>query len=122
MKPNEMTDQELNEAIAIEVMGWHEFMGWWCEERLSHRNAPDGKEHWRKYKTKDWNPTHDLNQAWMLVEKFKGTSLSVHIYCGFALNGVQISKNLKEISFVEFKDNPARALSEACLTAKRGES
>jgi len=69
---SEMTDQELNDSVAIEVMGWksgHEYdtdgkwVVWEYSAILGHEFPVT------KISKLDWDPTHDLNQCYEAEEK-----------------------------------------------------
>lgn len=110
-QPNEMTNEELDEALAIEVMGWHIFGYEWHE--LGGKYVMD---------VNDWHPTTDLNQTWECLEKFKGYEIlkscyrknySVRVWEEFGL--------VNRCAGTVVSDNLPRALCEAVLMAKRGE-
>ncbi len=56
MNPSEMTDQQLDEAVAMEVMGWQRLR--WCDF-----NGLDTRTDIAKY----WI-TSDKKQTWVLAE------------------------------------------------------
>ena len=69
-----MTKEELNEAVAINAMGWHiihatrDYMtcpghiypleDWWVDEKGE-----------TQYLVKDWNPTEKIEYAWRVAKK-----------------------------------------------------
>ena len=113
---SEMTDEQLNEACAIEVMEWHKIGCKFYDENNEFQfNDTECKTSWYER----WNPTRDLNHAWMLAEKTLGDNWwkieinakhdGVAIVYGVIINGTALWKY----------SNLARAISEACLIAKR---
>lgn len=65
---SEMTDQELNDAVAIEVMGWHKQEDGICwitsDDRYTgflYKKIAD--EELIGIEVSYWDPTHDLNQC-----------------------------------------------------------
>ena len=56
-----MTDSQINEAIATEVMGWNvlvgDYMDWYRKDRRFMQPVDS------------WNPTQDLNQCYEAEEK-----------------------------------------------------
>ena len=127
MNISEMTNEQLNDACAIEVMGWEMV-----------QMTPTSKECWGECHTDPWigivgheiieiakwNPTHDLNQVWMLVNKLIDTRDFI-----FDLRAVQdgagrfyevnITDRENKIYSTTKYSRVARAISEACLMAKR---
>ena len=60
----------IDERVAIKVMGWHERLVdhwgeppafWWCNER----DIP-------VFKTVSWQPSKRIEQAWMIFEQLEG--------------------------------------------------
>ena len=122
MNISEMTNEELNEALAVEVMGWGMENGFFVSPTLK-----DGKEIvcfvW------EWTPTEDMNQAVECLNYWLNVTGSL----------VEIKKMDNKYWEVELwrespktaPENPLngvatdesfpRALSEAVLMAKRGE-
>ncbi len=61
-----MTDNELNNAAALKVMGWHRTIDFWCDsDGVAQSFAPS------------FNPRSRIEHAWLLVEKIKGMNLTV---------------------------------------------
>lgn len=90
MKPvSEMTDQELNEWVAMKVMGWY-----LQEEQLYHfENQFTG------YASVDmleiiplWDPCNNLNHAYLMEEKILNGSQSSKFY--YALTKVILNEEL----------------------------
>jgi len=61
----------INECMATEVMGWHEFDGWWCSTEtdpitLAKKRHYEvrGRDRWWL-----WQPTNRIDQAMMCAEK-----------------------------------------------------
>ena len=67
-QPDEMTNEELDEALAIEVMGWHIFGYEWHE--VGGKYVMDFN---------DWHPTTNRNQAVECLGLYDG---QVHINRG----------------------------------------
>ena len=65
---SEMTDPELNDAVAIEVMGWAKEDGKWiddCGGCARFDNIDDAE----KYDGRYWCPVYDLNQCYEAERK-----------------------------------------------------
>ncbi len=121
MNISEMTNEQLNEALAIEVMGWildssvttgRLGLAWYCNEEMDDVIA-----------VKNWNPAEDLNQAVECAEK---------MYPELEIQLGRIGLKGYEVFFMWFDESihdgyyavipsPARAISEAVLMARRGE-
>lgn len=115
-QPNEMTDDELNSAMAIEVKGW-QIGGNMYIESLPHTYLEEPQ-----YNTvmgiSGWYPTADLNQARECVE-----ACNYHIMVRYdplrdSHKWTVCGHDSKRVADT---DNPARAICEAVLQAKRGE-
>ena len=127
-----VSDKELNEWLAVEVMGW--------KKQLYHPLTEDGfsvamdEWDWYKYETenepvykKDWNPCTDLNQAWACVietaKKYPTWDLGVYkIVRGDKIcASAWIDKYGTDIkSDTEIENiSPARAICEAIYMAKK---
>ena len=116
-QPSEMTNQELNEALAVEVKGWHKLLGFWYNESDEIQCERE-----------DWNPAEDLNQA---VECAKKETYALRIdwcvggeptcsaWVWFPVENLDGERVNAE--YMAIAESPARALSEAVLMAKRGE-
>jgi len=116
MNPSEMTDEQLNEACAIEVMEWHEGIG-------ALKDEWHGKQGVYIMPKASWNPIHDLNQAWMLTEKILGDSGEVAVSFQRGKYWAKLIRHYKILACPYIgKESLAHALSEACLMAKRGKS
>ena len=113
---SDMTDYELNEAIAFEVMGWHiDEFGYWMDADDEHTGYI-AIEH----PTMGWIPTADLNQVIKCAEKFKGYEILKSCYRKDY--SVKVWEKFGEVNRCAGKiisDNPARAMCEATLMAKR---
>lgn len=83
---SEMTNEELNEALAVEVMGWNKgcILGGYPDYYCWSDEINEEKYHWswmeeienekEKYNAvmecSEWQPTTDLNQAFEVLEKY----------------------------------------------------
>jgi hypothetical protein len=118
-QPNEMTNAELNEVLAVEVMGL---------AKLHHEGVLRYVEGREKYTSIVWNPAEDLNQAIECAEKLWAG--------GYPCVELMTERRFIEGNNIEWRayvDNgccrwwesinqsPARALSEAVLMVKRGD-
>jgi len=131
MKPNEMTDQELSEVIAIEVMGWekettateHAIVDYWTVG-----NGILTRECFNESACTEWNPVHDLNQAWEAEEYWlkENGEWDFGIYRRWQGEElcwvVWMTKEIgAEINIEAENTNPARAICEALISAVREE-
>ena len=101
MKPvSEMTDTEIDEALAVDVKGWHLDDGLWRDEygRLLYYDALPVK----------WHPTTNPDQAIECAESYCYRSVDYFLNCGD-----MASENRKIAS--------PRAICEAVLRAVRGD-
>ena len=103
-----MTDAELNEAVAREVMGW-------VAEQIV---GGDTKPQWR-YAPRDWNPANSIADAMQVVEAMNQQSMLVaigqHLESGY---GVSFYSEADE--YKGGADGPlSRAICEAALEAVR---
>jgi len=128
---SEMTDEELNEALAVEVMGWVKsietkdnkvFMNCWAE---SLEDYLVGESLHRIMEQSLWRPTNDPNQAFEVLDK---------VYIDFTIDvqrsagqwGVEIDGSngygrVKVGKWLWTNELP-RAICEAVLQAVRKES
>jgi hypothetical protein len=116
MKISEMTKDELNFALAIEMMGWHLEAGLWKDK--------DGVVMCNAY-AGEWNPAEDMNRAMECAETMwkMGYNVDVSIEYPFKEGGIIFWR-----AYVEWKNKwwesvngiHTRALSEAILMAVRG--
>ena len=104
-----MTDSQINEAIATEVMGWNvlvgDYMDWYRKDRRFMQPVDS------------WNPTQDLNQCWEAEENIKDIGLSiqyVRVLYGFLQNS-----NRTLIFDFDIFHATARQRCEAMLMAVR---
>ncbi|HAC16942.1 MAG TPA: hypothetical protein DCE78_13505 [Bacteroidetes bacterium] len=111
----DLTDDELNEAAAIEVMGWHKSMGFFWKNI-----GTDGTDEL----INNWNPTSDLNQAFEAVKKLQTKNERIyHFACGTYHDG-EVFVEIENITTDDLighsdNDNIARAICEAALMAVR---
>ena len=109
-QPNEMTDREMDEALATEVMGWHPVEregGWYLRV---------GEVGIRK---DNWHPTENLNQA---VECAWETSyITINKFADKKKWRVTVDYKGDGCYCNSFNTSLARAICEAVLIAKRGE-
>lgn len=125
MKPiPEMTDQELSEAIAVEVRGWHEgdISGRWLQ------SDGEGTNYYNHDRTdlSDWgcvyfDPCDDLNQALESVDK---SGVEIHIHLNYYLHDqphyLEVGFGYIDRYFSTLDELP-RAICEALLQAVRSE-
>lgn len=110
-----MTDEQLNEALAIEVMKFRFWDGVYYSE--------DGRE----IELGDWQPTTDLNQAVGCAEKWinRRGHYRVRLEYQEDIYGWSYHAAIEHIYYADIVNirnaNPARALCEAVLMAKRRE-
>lgn len=121
MKPiNEMTDPEMDEAIAVEVMKWTlgdtdiEWGFRWLTDK-------DGKH---VMDISLWHPCKDMNQAWEAVYKFREgkelyTAMGIHHDGEHYAEIEDVAKD--KLIGRSGNNNLARAICEALLMAVRGE-
>lgn len=115
-----MTDEQLAEALAIEVMGWKKYCNF--EGRECFKNDDDW--HW----IEDWQPCTDLNQAVECAENWQGQSSCRYVVIQRqAYDAPPSLVDLWECKLVDIEndfrtlnESPARALCEAVLMAVRG--
>jgi len=112
---SEMTNEELNYAIAVDVMGW-EYGDHFITGANSYRIV--GRKTTTYTKANNWYPTTDYNQVFQVVEKMRSMGWSYVIgdeadiyYCKFI--------NLY-ITCSDEADTQQRAICEAALAAVRG--
>ena len=108
---SEMTDEELNNAVAVEVMGWHEQYERGYRAEWVGEHERDGED------VENWNPSTDIKQAFQVVEKMRSMGWSYVIgdeadiyYCKFI--------NLY-ITCSDEADTQQRAICHAALDAVR---
>jgi len=103
MKVSEMTNDELNYAVAVEVMGWKATGGYYTGDFDDPAYG-------------NWHPTESISDAWQVVEKMREKKF------GFSLVAAltdDTNKNIWMAIFafglvVEHKSAP-RAICEAAL-------
>jgi len=122
---SEMTDEELNEALAVEGMGWIKSGNYsdYCWVEKDRQNVPvavvyisHGTD--REYGVPDWRPATDLNQAWDVLVKFSERPNFKRLWLEFSGGTIQIAIHLQnnmKVSNLYF-DLP-RAICEAVLHA-----
>lgn len=105
-QPNELKDDEMNEWLAVNVMGWkleiHESRVWGGkqEDEIWVKPECDGELVMLK---EEWNPTTDLNSAFMMQEKIDDD------YNDYVENlGRVIGKPLNDLSYRDFAFASAR--------------
>ena len=105
---SDMTNSELNEAIAFEVMGWHiDEFGYWMDADDEHTGYIA-----IIHPTIGWIPAADINQARACVDKLQK--------CNGSFVGIKNYDNIHgEVDGYSCPDNFARAMCEAMLMAKR---
>lgn len=101
-----MTDAELVEAVAREVLGWDDVVHYTLDRRGLVRTHPDNIGI-------AFNPFTDMNDLQMVKDKFDDYQVryrkGLYDVCVFNLNGV----------YGATRDNEARAWLEAALSAER---
>lgn len=111
-----MTDEQLNEALAIEVMGWRKdaIGDWWVGKKDNIMALKELVE--------DWQPCIDLNQAVECADYMAnlGFNWSVDNIENDHYHASVYRPSTEHIYFCD-ANIPARALSEAVLMAVRGE-
>lgn len=109
----DMTDAELVEAVAREVMGWDVY-----------GDAPSvsGIIYWMgKERLREWSPFADMNDTQLVKDKMRemGYKVKVILYPSGDVT-VIIYQDIREVVMVE-SNTEVRAVLEAALAAKRGE-
>jgi hypothetical protein len=142
-----MTNEELDEALAIEVMGWHKERNDYVDSRYRDTDEyqwVDGEERILYHTTKSetltaggsqhwWHPADNLTQAVECLEMIIGECkeeefihaliAKLDLDCSIfpsALEGSGYSGNVPECIVAMMTAKP-RAICEAVLMAKRGE-
>lgn len=115
-----MTDEQLNEALAIEVMGWTEKERYYQSDGTTYKFYVYGDN--KTCVKENWNPTHDLNQAFEVLDKWHSFS-TCNISHAIYRNGEKYLVTLDCLPFqsvaqVKHK-SLARAICEAVLTVVR---
>jgi len=59
-----MTNEQLNDWLATDVMGWIKHYGWWAKENYGDQASDAQIEVFK------WNPPEDLKQAVMCANRF----------------------------------------------------
>ena len=77
---SEMTDEELNNAVAVEVMGW-EYGDHFITGANSYRIV--GRKTTTYTKANNWYPTTDYNQVFQVVEKMDYFAVRRHKAGGY---------------------------------------
>ena len=110
-----LSDDELNRFLAEKVMVWCPGLpgtwgeGYWLDEQ---EKTVAGVH--------DFNPSGDLNDAWLAAEKWRGKSMNWWTVMPEA-SGSCAEVHRGDKMFQVFRKNPARALSEAVALASGGE-
>lgn len=120
MKPiPEMTDAELDEAMAVEVRGWMKSIP--PMVGLYQYPSSDGT-----HTVYSWQPSTDLNQAWECADEMnkRGWILELgYEYRGVRPNGLPMQYRAyadDDKQWLEaLSESPARAVCEALLMAAR---
>lgn len=123
---SKMTDEELDEAIAVEVMGWNKHPdmqgSWWVLDEDKFAGY-----YWKERVPLIfyvWNPTVDLNQAFEALEKVgywtmcRFTGSLYHVSA--SLSGKDEEGSIHSAHSLT-RDDFACAICEAVLMAVRGE-
>ncbi|UOF79891.1 hypothetical protein [Caudoviricetes sp.] len=109
--PHDMTDQELTEAVAVEVMGWHKVHarqnGYAITWIWASANR-DQNEFWDFTEEMSWNPTKDWNDTMDIVSRCQYFCLVTRD------DGTWLCKCSDKMTFVANK-LPMRAICEAAL-------
>jgi len=121
---NDMTDKELDEALALEVMGWHEG-DTRCYDIINRHFFERGFYFQDSgalvMPVNEWNPTKDKNQAFEVLSKCIDRKRNAVIHYNIDINYASIYEYGARGAIGESKGkNLARAICEAVLTAKRG--
>ena len=105
-----MRDKDIDERVAIEVMGWH---------KLSFSDAWISGATVRECLIEDWNPSESIEKSWLVVEKMrvKGFEImmDIYTYTNEKENRVQISKG--KMNFTERASNMPLAICNAARKA-----
>ena len=116
MTITEMTNEELNSCLAVEVMGWeHKGYKYYLGDVLQYN---DTSQEFNWYEV--WNPTENLNQAMECAEKFPGYEIMKHTTEPTIKYRVRIWAEHGG-GTVRWGKTPARTLSETVLQVIRGE-
>ena len=117
---SEMTDEELNNAVAVEVMGWYEqydALAWEWAYWSTEKDAEVAENTDFDFYLNEWNPCEDIRQAWQVVEKMRSMGWSYVVgdeagiyYCKFI--------NLY-ITCSDEANTQQRAICQAALDAVR---
>lgn len=123
MKPSEMTNEELGEALAIEGMGWKLTIGYDIEGICELDVYEDSKNESIFITKEEWNPAEDLNQVHLLEEKRKNDVLfnraymeHLNVFIQDDINGYP--EQWRDICFA-IRHASARRCCEALLTTFR---
>jgi len=115
---NAMSDDQLDEWLAVNVMGWMLDLVE-NEWGLRYYRDADGKS---VMDARLWQPTHDLNQAVECAEKWKKVAEGRNIEIVYTWSGYHIQLRVVNKVVGESKvDEFARALCEATAMAMEGE-
>lgn len=112
-----MTDAELVEAVAREVMGWEDIVHYGVNRLGILRTGID------EILNGCWEPFTDMNDLLMVLERFEGWELSYSVTMsrdGHKMYWCVIFDNKGGLAGVAHNIDKARAVLEACLTAERG--
>jgi len=113
-----MTDDQLDEWLAVNVMGWMLDLVE-NEWGLRYYRGTDGKS---VMDARLWQPTRDLNQAVMCAEKWKKVAEERNIEIVYTWSGYHIQLRVVDKVVGKSKvDEFARALCEAVCMAVEGE-
>jgi hypothetical protein len=131
----ELSDMELNEWLAVEVMGWEKEKTWvedlnnYIEYWTVGNGIPVFDKNIGKSACSFWNPCTDLNQAWKCVietaKRNPAWDLGIYkiVRDGKVCASAWIDRYGTDIvSDVEIENkSPARAICEAVWLAKKGD-
>jgi hypothetical protein len=115
---SQMTNEQVNERLATQVMGWHDSeCGWWADGIdnvkffITERDKQDDSD-------TVWNPAEDLNQAVMCAEKWTNSVENGRIFTEYSNTTWQVAAMRKGATHIALiADTLPRALSEAILQA-----
>jgi hypothetical protein len=113
VNPSEMTNEQLNEAVAVEVMGWE-----WCPKLLRWVHGPTLADTTSK---REWFPSTDISAAFSVVEKMQNDT---GLYPDFieAIRTAREETPFKSVEGWLFSlpaEIFARVVSEAAILASR---
>lgn len=109
-----MYDSELNDWLAINVMGWHkkdrEYIN---ENNISIYNDNSQGFNWLE----TWNPTDNLNQAMMCVEKLQADKIVLFMIDIDGLYHAELHMINGEVHYGERHDSVPKAICDMIVEA-----